>query len=262
MEKIEPCIVLTLVLLLLVVATPATAKIVVEPGPSEVPTDMINVDDEYFVPLWTVPPMRLASYFALIHSPDWACPIIKILFSLSGAIVIAARDRRRRPLDHEKRRAIYACIRDSPGISFADIVQTTGISRGTAHYHLICLKAAHLVTAVRKDSLIGYFESKNAGGTMEQSILLHLRSTIEEQILTLLLETPGLSQSEIADFVGITGPSISWHMKRLAADEVVESYRDGRKVRYVLTPAAVETLRTMWGKADRGTVRESGPVVG
>ncbi|MDD4254531.1 MAG: winged helix-turn-helix transcriptional regulator [Methanofollis sp.] len=258
MEKIDPCIVLTLVLLLLVTGNPAAAKIVFEPGPSEMPTDMINVDDEYFVPWWTVPPMRLASYFAIIHSPKWTYPIIDIIFSLSGAIVIAARDRRRHPLDNEKRKAIYACIRESPGISFAEIVHVTGISRGTAQYHIICLRAAHLIRAVRRDSLTGYFESKNTCGPMEQTILLHLRSPTEEQILTLLLETPDLSQSEIAGAVGVAGPTVAWHMKRLIADGIVESERNGRATRYRLTAEAAGALRdTTFGEDRTGQDRES-----
>ncbi|WP_298666727.1 winged helix-turn-helix transcriptional regulator, partial [uncultured Methanofollis sp.] len=177
------------------------------------------------------------SYFILIHSPEWTYPIINILFSLSGAIVIAARDRRRHPLDNEKRKAIYTCIRERPGISFAEIVETTGISRGTAQYHLVRLRVAHLVRAVRGDSLTGYFESRNACGPMEQTILLHLRSPTEERILALLLETPDLSQSEIAEAVGVADPTVAGHMKRLVANGVVESYRDGKKTKYLLTPA-------------------------
>ncbi|MFY9406717.1 MAG: transcriptional regulator, partial [Candidatus Methanoculleus thermohydrogenotrophicum] len=41
---------LTLALLLL--WSPAAAKIIVEPAPPELPTDGINVDDERFVPVW------------------------------------------------------------------------------------------------------------------------------------------------------------------------------------------------------------------
>ncbi|WP_342678380.1 winged helix-turn-helix transcriptional regulator [Methanofollis sp. UBA420] len=242
MERISR-IALLLLLVLFVAGNPAAAKIVVEPEPAEVPADAINVDDEVLVPWWAVPPMQLLTVLTLVHSPEWAHPIIKILFSLSGAIVIAARDRRRHPLDNEKRKAIYTCIRESPGISFAEIVQATGISRGTTQYHLVRLRAARLVRAVRRDSLTGYFESKNACGTMEQTILLHLRSPTEEQILALLLETPDLSQSEIAEAVGVAGPTVAWHMKRLIADGIAASERDGRATRYRLTSVAARALR-------------------
>ncbi|MDK2974791.1 MAG: hypothetical protein PWP08_1162, partial [Methanofollis sp.] len=89
------------------------------------------------------------------------------------------------------------------------------------------------------------------------SLLLHLRNDTEQQILSLLMEDSAPSQSDIAGVVGISSPSVSWHMKRLIADGIVESYRDGRNVKYLLMPEAAEILGNVSrpGDKDSGTVQ-------
>jgi DNA-binding transcriptional ArsR family regulator len=61
---------------------------------------------------------------------------------------------------------------------------------------------------------------------------------------------------------GTTSPSISWHMKRLAADGIVESYCEGRKTMYLLAPDAAVALRAVRRKAARTATPESGAVPG
>lgn len=260
-KSVQPVVVLLLVILL--IELPATAKIVVEPGPSELPTDVEYIDDEEIVPIWwNLTPAQVTEYYLVLWLPFLAVPL-DLMYSIGAGIYLGYRNASQRRLqDNENRRQILACIRDHPGISRGKICDLTGISIGTAQYHILCLEKAGMIVTIRLNNRRSYFKNSDELGATDRCLLIHIRSTTEEQILTLLLETPDLSQSEIADRVGITGPSISWHMKRLTTDGIVESHRDGRKVRYALTSHAAETLRAIRGEADRGTVRESGPVFG
>ena len=61
---------LLIFLALLLLWSPAAAKIIVEPGPAELPTDGINVDDERFVPVWQAySPLEFLTIVLLIHCP-------------------------------------------------------------------------------------------------------------------------------------------------------------------------------------------------
>ncbi|MDI3507065.1 MAG: hypothetical protein PWQ46_788 [Methanomicrobiaceae archaeon] len=225
-----------LALALLLLWSPAAAKIIVEPGPAELPTDGINVDDERFVPLWHYPPLELLTILLLIHCPLLAMPF-EIICS-AGVLAFLGYQTSRHPLDNKKRSRIYACIRDRPGITPAEITRGTGINRGTTRYHLSRLREAGLVSAVNRGGKVGYFQS--GYDATSKTICCHLRNNIRREILTLLLDDPGITQSEIADDTGISRSAAAWHLQRLDADGLIESDRDGRAVRYALTDEALE----------------------
>ena len=223
---------LALALFALLWSPAAAAKIIVEPGPAELPTDVTYIDDEFFMPLWSYPPMELLTILLLIHCPLLAMPV-ELVYS-AGVMAYLGYRTSRSPLDNTNRHRIYACIRDHPGIAPAEIARATGINRGTVHYHLSCLQDAGLVSILRRKGRAGYFRNGDCNPT-EKAMYLHLNNDIRRQILALLLEKPGITQSEIADIMGIARSTAAWYLQKLAADELVESDRDGRTVHYALT---------------------------
>ena len=230
---------LTLALLLL--WSPAAAKIIVEPAPPELPTDGINVDDERFVPLWHYPPLELLTIILLIHCPLLAMPF-EVICS-AGILVFLGYRTSRHPLDHKKRSRIYGCIRDRPGITAAEIARATGINRGTTRYHLSRLREAGLVSAVNRGGRVGYFQS--GYDATSKTICCHLRNDTRREIFALLLDHPGITQSEIANEIEISRSAAAWHLQRLDADGCIASDRDGRAVRYALTDDALEVFEVL-----------------
>ncbi len=120
---------LLIFLALLVLWSPAAAKIIVEPGPAELPTDGINVDGEWFVPVWQAySPLEFLTIVLLIH-----CPLLAVPFEIicsAGVLAFLGYWSSRHPLDNKKRSRIYACIRDHPGIAPMEIARIT--ERSTA----------------------------------------------------------------------------------------------------------------------------------
>jgi len=228
---------LALVLFVLLWSPAAAMKIIVEPGPAELPTDVTYIDDEWFVPVWQAySPLEFLTIVLLIHCPLLAMPF-ELVYS-AGAFAFLGYRTSRSPLGNKNRHRIYACIRDHPGIAPAEIARATGINRGTVHYHLSCLRDAGLVGILRRKGRAGYFRNGDCNPT-EKAMYLHLNNDIRRQILALLLEKPGITQSEIADIMGIARSTAAWHLQKLAADELVESDRDGRTVHYALTCEAL-----------------------
>ncbi|MCK9276955.1 MAG: winged helix-turn-helix transcriptional regulator [Methanoculleus sp.] len=256
-----------LALALLFLWSPAAAKIIVEPGPPELPTDVTYIDDERFVPLWSYPPLELLTIILLIHCPLLAMPV-ELVYS-TGVTAYLGYRASRCPLDNKKRSRIYACIRDHPGITPVEIARATGINRGTTGYHLSRLREAGLVSVICQDGRAAYFRSGyDATGRI---VCCHLRNGTRQQILTLLLDDPSITQSEIADDTGISRSAAAWHLQRLAADGLIESDRDGRTVRYALTDEALAVFGILedaaaggvtpwsWSGASAGSRADSAP---
>jgi DNA-binding Lrp family transcriptional regulator len=241
------------ILVLLLFLNPATAKIAFEPGPEELPADMINVDDEEFVPIWQGPPLQIISYFILINCPLLAFPA-DLIYS-SGLLAYLGYRIAPRTVP-ENRKKIHACIRDQPGISATRIAEITGISRGTAAYHLSRLQSGGKIKKVQAGGNVGYFILVEDDTGDKEYTLLHMQNSTEKEILFLLLDTPGLSQSEIANAIGISRPAVFWHMKRLDFDGVIESARSGRSTYYRLMPGIPDILTEEI--KDQASIRDSG----
>lgn len=246
MQKTTIFFICTLVLLLFL--NPATARIIVEPEPADVPADAINVDDEEFVPLWEVPPMRLISYFILINFPLLAFPA-ELICSSGLWAYLGYRTVLQKIPENENRKKIHACIRDNPGISTPRIAEATGISRGAVTYHLSYLRSRGKIKRVHTGGYVGFFLAGTNSTPPEECTLLHMQNATEKEILFLLLDTPGLSQSEIAEAVGISGPAVSWHMTRLGSDGIIQASVAGRKTCYLLMPGIPEILTKKIGPA-------------
>ncbi len=62
-------------------------------------------------------------------------------------------------------------------------------------------------------------------------------------ILELVFEKPDISQKEIAEGVGISVPSVSWHMATFNREGIVIARKVGRQVLYRLSKTADPVLR-------------------
>ncbi|QYZ78141.1 winged helix-turn-helix transcriptional regulator [Methanofollis formosanus] len=243
--------VFALLLTLVFVWSPAAAKIVVEPGPSEIPTDGINIDDEEFVPLWQVSPMRLLTYYTLIYCPALAVPVCLLYSSGILAFLGYRRASRQRPSESSTRQQIFACIRENPGITVPGIAGATAFSRGTVNYHLFRLQRRGLVHRKGQGNTFGYFAYTDDLDATEEHLLMHLKNRTKKNLLALLLEAPGISQSEAAEAIEVSRPTVAWHMERLIRDGLVEARREGRMLHYRLAPDAGEMIkREMRGGTD------------
>ncbi|WP_301662791.1 winged helix-turn-helix transcriptional regulator [Methanoculleus frigidifontis] len=190
------------------------------------------------VPHWQLGLRYLLWHAAASVSPDLAdrVPIV-ILFLFTTPLWLFVGYKlleRKRLLDHATRRTLFEQIRDNPGIHFSGLHRATGINTGTLHYHLAVLEREGKIVSHTAGGCTRYFENHGTIGERERTILVHLRNRTERAILEMLLQAPAGSRKEIAEELGITGPSVSWHMRRLAADGIVRVDRNGRGATYAI----------------------------
>lgn len=122
---------------------------------------------------------------------------------------------------------------EHPGCYLRQIRRALAISMGTTQYHLGLLEGSAKVTSSKRGLYRYYFAARTFQPT-EKSLLEVLSQETSREILMLIMERGDPTQSDIADKIGVSAPSVSWHVKRLVESDVITEARDGKYKRYHL----------------------------
>jgi predicted transcriptional regulator len=149
---------------------------------------------------------------------------------------------------NRNRQKIYDCVAANPGIRFHALERLTGMKEGTLKYHLLILAMKRKVVSLGRGRSARYFENNGRYNEMEKKMFLYLQDPTTRKILEILATSPEVSRKEIAEIVGVAGPTISWHTKRLSGDGIITTCQKWRAVRYTLCPVGADILRQYFGK--------------
>lgn len=219
-------VLITVTIALILIAAPAGARVYeVVPGYASPPAEGAVMTAPVEVELWELPVWLLLMQLACI--PAEVLAPLKLWGYLGYR-----RIGRENLLDNAVRARIFSCVEENPGIHFHGIVRETGVRPGTLRYHLDQLRRGHMIVLVEKDGYACFFRNDGTYTGSEQRLLVHLRRGVPHDILTQLLRHPSATRTELAESLGVAGPTITWHMKRLERDRLVAAERDGRCVRY------------------------------
>ena len=132
----------------------------------------------------------------------------------------------------ERRSEILHHIQGKPGITFRELARELGIGIGDLQYHLYRLEKEGKVFS-RKIGKRRYlfpadFEEK------AQRLLIAISTETRRRILLLLMEGP-LTQSEIAKRLGLSQPTVSYHIGELVKLGIVDARKEGKSVTYNLS---------------------------
>jgi len=167
---------------------------------------------------------------------DWNAPVRRVMLRgyrrLSGKNI----------LDHEKRQLIYSTILMNPGIDIPMLASLTGINLHTLRYHIAYLDRMHKIACIEQGGGYHFFENHGRYGHADQQQILFQKYPTTNNIITLVGANPGITRGEIADHLGLAGPSVTRWMHRLIAEGMVTEVREGRYARYY--PALCQVSRT------------------
>jgi len=177
------------------------------------------------------------------------CPVlvypVEIFFYLKAMAALGYRKVEQNAIRwNRNRQKIYDCIAANPGLKFHSLEHLTGMKEGTLKYHLLILSMKRRIVTLGSGRSMRYFENNGRYNEREKKVFIHLQNATTRRILEILVAYPEVSRKEIAESVGITGPSISWHMKQLAGDGIITTCQKWRAVRYTLCPAVANILRS------------------
>lgn len=139
-------------------------------------------------------------------------------------------------LEHEKRLRIYSTILMNPGIDIPALGDLTGINLHTLRYHIAFLVRMQKITSVERGGGYHFFENHGRYAPADQQQILYHQYPTTNSIITLVKENPGVTRGEIADCLGLAGPSVTRWMQRLIAEGMVSEVHEGRFVRYYTPP--------------------------
>lgn len=147
-------------------------------------------------------------------------------------------------LDLPARRKIFDVISQFPGLHFREVQRRTGIGTGALEYHVGVLEKAGVVKVEKKWFGLRLYPIGISDG--ESAVLSLLRHENYRNTLLFLLNNPRASQGQIANFLRLSPPTMSWYLKRLLEMQVVKAEREGRETRYSILdpPKIAQTLST------------------
>ncbi len=145
-------------------------------------------------------------------------------------------------LDATQRR-VLDYITAHPGVHLRQICRVLGLAMGDVQYHIHRLERDGRVTSVRR-GLYKFFYPSALFGERQRDVLSVLSLDAPRELLLSMVEKPDSGQDELARAIGVTQPTVSWHLKRLVDLGIVEKRQTGRTVTYrVAATSASEIAR-------------------
>ena len=231
-------------LFILIVPIPvaATGGYVVTPGPHDIAPGTSH--DPVATDFWDLSPRVMILAVAFSFAPALVSPV-EIFFSfLKMMTFLGYRKVERNAISYNRnRQKILDCIAANPGVKFNALERLAGVKAGTLKYHLLILGMKRRIVSFGSGRSVRYFENNGRYSELEKKVFLHLQNPTTRRILEILASSPEVSRKDIAGIVGIAGPSISWHTKRLSGDGIITTSKNGRAVRYTLCPAGANIFK-------------------
>jgi len=128
---------------------------------------------------------------------------------------------------------VFLFIQDNPGCHLRMIKGELAVSMGTVQYHLERLEKARKIVSHRHGLRKHYFVL-GAFGQEERALLQVLGNETAREILMFIGEQTSPTQTDIVERIGISAPSVNWHLGRLSGLGIIEQVREGRFKRYKL----------------------------
>ncbi len=172
-------------------------------------------------------------------------PLFEYSFLRQFATVLSYKWLHGDPLGNDIRLCIMEYIKNNPGARFINIVRETGVNRGTALYHLGVLEYFGLVSRFKSGSYTLYFQNNGMYSSREKIVSLVLQEPTQRRIIEFLSMHEGATRGEIAEALGLTGSTITWHTAILKKYDIVHAEKDGAKKIHYLNGEVLPMLERM-----------------
>ena len=104
---------------------------------------------------------------------------------------------------------------------------------GTAQYHLEILEKSGRILS-EKENMQRFYFPVGAFGDLERNILKILNQETEREMLLLIIEKNGATQTDIVKALGIAAATANWHLKRLIRLDLIRAEKAGKFKKYLL----------------------------
>jgi len=143
--------------------------------------------------------------------------------------------KREKVMDHFIRGRIYEFICSNPGVNYSFIKEQFKLTNGTVTYHLSMLERQEFIRA-KQDGIYKRYFANNGGPAASDVQPMSLQLSIAKAVR----EKPGMTQKEIAMRLGSSKQLVSYHIRNMKKDGLLDTHRDGRSVRIFPNPQTPE----------------------
>lgn len=189
---------------------------------------------------WTIPTGNYAvgaGLFAfLIGFTYWIWPAIRHVVGFG----LFSRLEKPMLLQHPVRQEIVSVVEANPGIHFAEIVRRVGAGNGNTEHHLRHLVTRKILGEVEAKGFTCYYVPGTIGADSARA-LPALKSRGARAILSAIAAKPGLRAQDVARAIGMSEPTVHYHLVRLREVGLVDAKRgaNGLELRATSTAAVV-----------------------
>jgi len=168
-----------------------------------------------------------------------------LLVTFLGALKIfpAIITRIKRFVENQNRQSIFKYISDNPCTTKAEISRNLGINRGTLQYHLMMLKRQNRVIPYKTRGKIYYFLNESNYGDKEKVALAALKNEKHRRIISEILDCDRITHETLAGRIGVSAPTINWHIRHLKEEGIVSADMNGRHTSYCIDHGYRELLQ-------------------
>tara|TARA_Y100000310_G_scaffold345252_1_gene463141 strand:- start:7836 stop:8372 length:537 start_codon:yes stop_codon:yes gene_type:complete len=160
------------------------------------------------------------------------------LSELDDALALSARDK------------IYQEITNNPGLHFRELQRRTDLATGSLQYHIDYLERRHFVRSVKQGKFVRYYSMRGEQFGEDETLMNLLRQESLRKIVLFLLTRKSATNFTIASAVDLSPSTVSWHMKKLSDNGVVEvRKRLRKKYFYLADPERVKNILRSYQKS-------------
>ena len=181
----------------------------------------------------------------------WELPLWIQVYYVSGLLMAflgtlkifpAIITRIKRFVENQNRQSIFKYISDNPCTTTAEISRNLGINRGTLQYHLMMLKRQNRVIPYKTRGKIYYFLNESTYGEKEKTVLSALKNEKRRRIISEILDCDRITHETLAERIGVSAPTINWHIRHLKDEGIVRADANGRHTEYRINRGYRELL--------------------
>jgi len=145
-----------------------------------------------------------------------------------------------RVLDVDTRKEIFKLVQSNPGLHMREISRRLEMQLSLVEYHLNYLEDNELVYIIKEGKYNRYYvdeDMMSSGSKLssdEKRILHLLREDVPLKIIMDLLECGRLTHKELKEAVGVSGSTLTYHLKKLVKARMIIKVRRGKDKGFVI----------------------------
>lgn len=162
--------------------------------------------------------------------------------AVASPLVLGISSQQHTELNQSTRANIYTYVEDNPGVHFRGICEGLLLSVGMVQYHTGVLATAGFLTVYGDGKMQRFFISKKYSERKMRIISL-LRHKTAGSILKSISQKQAVSHGELADQLMISSQGLTWQMRNLRAEGVIQQTNNGLKVTYYLNKTDIPLIK-------------------